>query len=289
MTGAELRAQADAYAAWIDTTRADVLAQLGRIPDNAARRLADALGLDADDVAPPDGDDGDLIDTAGGATALELALRGDPDTRLDPIPDDAREFVGAAGGWRASATFADAALDRVLGAARESDDFALWLAGEADDAVGLASDRTARLITMALRQPDAPTAASLAALRERLPTPAATVSELDAAVARVARVAQDVARVTLEQGGRDVRLAYLGPDDKKTRPFCRALVGRAFKRADLDRGDNGQTSGPIRLDCGGFGCRHVVLAVDASDLADLDLIEGTADDVERATAAARQR
>lgn len=54
----------------------------------------------------------------------------------------------------------------------------------------------------------------------------------------------------------ETTFAYMGPADKKTRPFCRAHVGKVYTRADIDALDNGQIDN-VFLTGGGYNCRHV--------------------------------
>ena len=86
-------------------------------------------------------------------------------------------------------------------------------------------------------------------------------------------------------------VAYLGPDDRITRPFCDALVGRAYRREDLDQADNGVRGRPFRHSHGGYRCRHRTSGVPDDDavLDALGLERGTIEDVRRANAAARRR
>lgn len=48
---------------------------------------------------------------------------------------------------------------------------------------------------------------------------------------------------------------YVGPNDSKTRPFCRPILGQCFSDAAISRLDNGQG---LAVDTfgGGYGCRH---------------------------------
>jgi hypothetical protein len=55
---------------------------------------------------------------------------------------------------------------------------------------------------------------------------------------------------------------YLGPLDRKTRPFCYERVGKVFTREEIDGWDNGQNMpGPPFLTCGGYNCRHTPVSV----------------------------
>lgn len=53
---------------------------------------------------------------------------------------------------------------------------------------------------------------------------------------------------------------YVGPDDKKTRDFCRERVGRVFSRSEIDSWDNDQGL-PANVYLGGYNCRHQLVAV----------------------------
>lgn len=48
---------------------------------------------------------------------------------------------------------------------------------------------------------------------------------------------------------------YVGPADRKTRPFCRQHVGKVYDRRQIDRLDNGQLPN-VFLTGGGYNCRH---------------------------------
>lgn len=58
----------------------------------------------------------------------------------------------------------------------------------------------------------------------------------------------------------DLVFAYLGPADKKTRPFCLKHVGKVYTRAEIDALDNGQLDN-VFLTGGGYQCRHVWIEV----------------------------
>jgi hypothetical protein len=66
--------------------------------------------------------------------------------------------------------------------------------------------------------------------------------------------------------------AYLGPVDRKLRPFCRAHVGKVYTRDEIDALDNGQLPNPF-LTGGGYNCRHVWQAV--SQVSDTAALVGT--------------
>lgn len=67
----------------------------------------------------------------------------------------------------------------------------------------------------------------------------------------------------------DTPFLYMGPADKKTRPFCRARVGKAFTREQIDAMDNGQIDN-VFLTGGGYNCRHTWVEISKfSELIDL--------------------
>ncbi len=65
-------------------------------------------------------------------------------------------------------------------------------------------------------------------------------------------------------GKPDELFYYAGPLDVKTRPFCRARVGKVFTREELETADNGQLPNPL-LTGGGYNCRHVAKRVTIFD------------------------
>lgn len=70
-------------------------------------------------------------------------------------------------------------------------------------------------------------------------------------------------------GEGDEPFAYVGPVDRKLRPFCRAHVGKIYSRSQIDALDNGQLPN-VFLTGGGYNCRHVWQAVSKfSELRDL--------------------
>jgi hypothetical protein len=71
---------------------------------------------------------------------------------------------------------------------------------------------------------------------------------------------------------RDDVFLYVGPLDRKTRPFCYERVGKVYTRDEIDAWDNGQLPNPF-LTCGGFSCRHVLQAV--SKVSELQKFVGT--------------
>lgn len=74
---------------------------------------------------------------------------------------------------------------------------------------------------------------------------------------------------------------YLGPDDRVTRPFCEALVGKWLTREEIDMLDN-QQMGDCFVTRGGFNCRHSWHALYGAE----QLAEFTRGNVAEANAAA---
>lgn len=61
---------------------------------------------------------------------------------------------------------------------------------------------------------------------------------------------------------------YFGPDDNKTRPFCRARVDKVYTLAELRKMDNGQGL-PVEQYLGGYNCRHHLAPVDLATAKEL--------------------
>jgi hypothetical protein len=66
--------------------------------------------------------------------------------------------------------------------------------------------------------------------------------------------------------------AFVGPVDKKIRPFCYQHAGRVYTRAEINALDNGQLPN-VFLTAGGYNCRHVWQAV--SKVSELQALVGT--------------
>lgn len=67
-----------------------------------------------------------------------------------------------------------------------------------------------------------------------------------------ARVAQQGIRMTEDR----IVYLYLGSEDGKTRPFCKAHLGQCYSLGALDGEDNGQGLRPTSVFLGGYNCRH---------------------------------
>lgn len=94
--------------------------------------------------------------------------------------------------------------------------------------------------------------------------------------------------VQADASGSDMLIAYVGPRDDLTRPFCRRMLDKAYTSQMLDVANNGVPSAPYKHNHGGRRCRHRELGVlnDDAILADLGLDRGTLADVTAANAAA---
>jgi hypothetical protein len=66
--------------------------------------------------------------------------------------------------------------------------------------------------------------------------------------------------------------AYMGPLDRKTRPFCYERVGKVFTLDEIDTMDNGQLPNTF-LTAGGYNCRHRFIAI--SKFSELRELVGT--------------
>lgn len=80
--------------------------------------------------------------------------------------------------------------------------------------------------------------------------------------------------------------AYVGPEDGITRPFCDALVGRAFPPSELPPLNNQQTAEHPIFACGGYNCRHAWVPMLPANLGRYGLDKGTPADIKGANAAA---
>lgn len=79
---------------------------------------------------------------------------------------------------------------------------------------------------------------------------------VDAAVRACGRrVVVDSTKETAAAEGTEWVFKMVGPLDKKTREFCKGLVGKCVRADDIDSLDNG-TDLPAADFCGGYNCRH---------------------------------
>ena len=81
-------------------------------------------------------------------------------------------------------------------------------------------------------------------------------TEINTALAGYSRAvnSQKAAELNLD------KFLYFGPDDDITRPFCQERVDKIFTQEQVDDWDNGSDL-PAGVYCGGYNCRHQLLAV----------------------------
>ena len=126
---------------------------------------------------------------------------------------------------------------------------------------------------------------------EQLASVPRATTEARTQLAEADRFVNETVRRSIDPKGERFLLAYIGPDDKITRPFCNELVNKAFKITDFNNLRNGQTVTHPRISGGGYNCRHDVRAVldDDKVLSDLRLQRGTLADIRGANEAAQKR
>jgi hypothetical protein len=281
---------------------------LTKLADNLARRLAATLGVDPDSIVAPDGDDGRDV----GKTAIErrLAGLGDGDRLRAAVLStqllDVEELVEAAGldltreQWRTDvAKLAGVVESGTQGIAALQDRILDNVASEA--ALGSLVDWQSEAMFGGMRREaavrilDSLRASAGLMTNEQVARTIANSEPLSIGQARTeARtriaeadrfVALEVQRAADPDGDRLI-LAYLGPDDRITRPFCDRLVGKAFSEAEFEQLDNAQTPSHPRIAGGGYNCRHLIISVPPDALDELGLTRGTPADIAAANAAA---
>lgn len=89
---------------------------------------------------------------------------------------------------------------------------------------------------------------------------------------------------------RDLFYLYVGPNDSKTRPFCKALVGLAIPADLMNKLDNGtRPQLPFELFRGGYNCRHSLVPATASYVKVKKVPVATLKDISKANAAAKRK
>ena len=117
-------------------------------------------------------------------------------------------------------------------------------------------------------------------------TKAQTATLLDTALAGFQTELQRRAADTLPDQS-NVLFVYTGPEDVITRPFCKALVGKAVRKQDIQKLKNGQGL-PVARYRGGYNCRHALVPV-ASEFVKLSGIPiATKADIGRANRGGRR-
>lgn len=69
----------------------------------------------------------------------------------------------------------------------------------------------------------------------------------------------------------DEAFFYVGPVDRKMRPFCKERAGQVYTREQIDQMDNGQLPNPL-ITGGGYNCRHMFKRVSPLDQELLELV-----------------
>lgn len=96
-----------------------------------------------------------------------------------------------------------------------------------------------------------------------------TVSKAQAVVeTAVIGAGRDVLAEAVRQANDDdedgIVMRYVGPDDSKTRPFCKRILGQVYTLDAIEKLDNGQGI-PVLQFGGGYRCRHSWVPIDAED------------------------
>lgn len=113
--------------------------------------------------------------------------------------------------------------------------------------------------------------AALNALAERLDVTAAKATNL----VDTALVAVDRGIVVAQATAQGVEwFLFDGPIDSLTRPYCAARVGKRFTLAMLDAEPNPTGPNPPSIYCGGWRCRHRLVALMPEDLAGVPIYGG---------------
>jgi len=290
-----------------DRTVEDFEALSFALAENLGRRIAASLGVDPNLIYPPDGSDGRQV----GRTNFERLLQSvtEPEAIKAVVMaaelEDIEEFVAQSGSLAAREVISDA-VTKLAGMAEDSlisqgiaakgalDTVAAealigtYITSTLDDSLRTTIDRSAALrirqgiMTNLGEIPIAEVAQRIADEQEQSIGRATT--EARTQLAEADRFVNETTRRSIDPEGERFLLAYIGPDDRITRPFCDALVNKAFKIADFNKLRNGQTATHPRISGGGYNCRHDVRAVVDDDeiLSDLGLQRGTLSDINRA-------
>lgn len=227
-----------------------------------------------------------LLDDAGLGDIRDQWFRGYG--RLAEFSEDALDAAGVPVGSR---ILDDEAVRATIGRMMDAQDEALFGGVDASDegVTGAAVRPTAQRMVDALRAN-----ATLMSPQELAAQIVETESlRVDHAATEARTRMAEFDRYVQEEG---VRLAdpddnlllrvYVGPDDRITRPFCDVLVGKAFTVADFRRANNGQIGHPLTHG-GGYNCRHHLIPVMRSDVAEFGYTVGGPDDIAAANAAAQ--
>ena len=287
---------------------------LDAFSENVARRLAASLGEDPDLVFPPDGSDGRRT----GRTNFERILQSvsGPDAVSAVVMaagiEDIEDFVDASGAGAAREKVREA-VARLAGLAEKSliaqgvaaEGVLDTVAAEAligsyventlDEALKATIDKQAATkirqgIIANMGQMSISEMAQQIGEEQKISVNRAA-TEARTQLAAADRFVNSVTMKSVDPSGKKMLLAYFGPDDRITRPFCDELVGKAFKVQDFDKLRNNQTAAHPRVMGGGWNCRHDVRAVIDDDkfLKALGLKRGTMKDVTNANERAKTK
>ena len=304
----------DASATIQDRAEQDFEELAEALAENIGRRIAASLGVDPDTVFPPDGSDGRAV----GRTNFERLLQsvtGDDAVRAVVLAsgvEDIEDFIAQSGSLAARETLtravgdlaglaeqslvaqgiaAEGALDTVAAEAL----IGSYITNTMDEALRSTIDRPAAVrirqgIVANMGQMSIAEVAQVIAEEQLASVPRAT-TEARTQLAEADRFVNETVRKSIDPDGERFLLAYIGPEDKITRPFCSHLVNKAFTVEDFNQARNSQTATHPRISGGGYNCRHDVRAVidDNKVLSDLRLQRGTLADIQQANAAAKSK
>lgn len=277
------------------------------LAENVGRRLAASLGVDPDLIYPPDGSDGRLVGRTNFERLIQSVTDADAVKAVVSAADleDIEDFIAQSGSLAAREKITEA-VTRLAGMAEQSlvsqgiaaqgalDTVGAealigsYITNTLDEALRTTIDRAAAvrirqgILTNLGEIPTAEVAQRIADEQEQSIGRATT--EARTQLAEADRFVNETTRRSVDPDGERFLMAYIGPDDRITRPFCDALVNKAFKLADFNKLRNGQTATHPRISGGGYNCRHDVRAVVDDDeiLSDLGLQRGTLSDINQA-------
>lgn len=290
-----------------DRTVADFEDLSFALAENVGRRLAASLGVDPDLIYPPDGSDGRQVGRTNFERLIQSVTDADAVKAVVSAADleDIEDFIAQSGSLAAREKIAEA-VTRLAGMAEQSlvsqgiaaqgalDTVGAealigsYITNTLDESLRTTIDRAAAvrirqgILTNLGEIPTAEVAQRIADEQEQSIGRATT--EARTQLAEADRFVNETTRRSIDPDGERFLMAYIGPDDRITRPFCDALVNKAFKLTDFNKLRNGQTATHPRISGGGYNCRHDVRAVVDDDeiLSDLGLQRGTLSDINQA-------
>lgn len=307
MASPDLRRLLNASHKLQDRTVADFEDLSFALAENVGRRLAASLGVDPDLIYPPDGSDGRLVGRTNFERLIQSVTDADAVKAVVSAADleDIEDFIAQSGSLAAREKISEA-VTRLAGMAEQSlvsqgiaaqgalDTVGAealigsYITNTLDESLRTTIDRAAAvrirqgILTNLGEIPTAEVAQRIADEQEQSIGRATT--EARTQLAEADRFVNETTRRSIDPDGEQFLMAYIGPDDRITRPFCDALVNKAFKLADFNKLRNGQTATHPRISGGGYNCRHDVRAVIDDDeiLSDLGLQRGTLSDINQA-------